>query len=572
MSGDGDQLQDAGAGASSEGPGGVAAPPGGVLQPLPLDVSEHLSAEPSPDGTHTSALVVPHVMPVEDSPAPVPEPPLPMLPAIFAGWIRPARTARRTRHLPLFSAYVGHWLGVILTWLVMAVTTGITVVFTAGDQTFGDATADFFARPLQEIIREPIALLAVATGVAMMELAFVLAGLLLAPWGAVDEPMTGTLCNSLRQVWLHTSDAVPAILLVSLLFIPIDNAQRHYWEESRRLFSESDWTDRPEPPVYPLNATPADVAAFQQAQADYEQAMGAYYQKERERYREMQARRTFLVKFGPAIGAGASLLAGIYVLWLWLRAIGVRRDAPPIPRQPGCESCGYALVGLPWQGRCPECGESVAESMRGTRARGSPWQHRRDIGRLRAYLHTAGQFIFQPRKLGRALIATRVCTDHRPFLAMHLLLVFLIGAAAPVAIAYAIGENLLNLAEELWEGAEIMVIFGATMMGVGLLAAMGSAALVSAFRWFERKRNFSAVAMQAAAYGSPMLVLVAMASAGVVFPLLRYWEWVEVLAGQLQMEVGFTFLLAWLAVTLGGLFLYFMRVWRATAGARYANR
>ncbi len=67
---------------------------------------------------------------------------------------------------------------------------------------------------------------------------------------------------------------------------------------------------------------------------------------------------------------------------LFLRAIFVgahRYVGPPdgpafSPREPHCDGCGYLIIGLPMETRCPECGMPVADSLPGGRRKDTPWQ------------------------------------------------------------------------------------------------------------------------------------------------------------------------------------------------------
>ena len=50
-------------------------------------------------------------------------------------------------------------------------------------------------------------------------------------------------------------------------------------------------------------------------------------------------------------------------------------DGPAFaPREPRCETCGYTLVKLRPETRCPECGTSVRDSLSGGRRQPTVWQ------------------------------------------------------------------------------------------------------------------------------------------------------------------------------------------------------
>ena len=75
-----------------------------------------------------------------------------------------------------------------------------------------------------------------------------------------------------------------------------------------------------------------------------------------------------------------------------------------------CPACGYDLRGSDGN-RCPECGLAIdRESLR---VRGFPWAHRREVGRVRAYVRMVWQVLVGSRTLayerpGRRTRATRV--------------------------------------------------------------------------------------------------------------------------------------------------------------------
>ncbi len=71
----------------------------------------------------------------------------------------------------------------------------------------------------------------------------------------------------------------------------------------------------------------------------------------------------------------------ILLLRMWF--VGAHRyvgppDGPAFaPREPLCDDCGYAIVHLPLETRCPECGLAVRESLPGGRRQATPWVERR---------------------------------------------------------------------------------------------------------------------------------------------------------------------------------------------------
>lgn len=66
----------------------------------------------------------------------------------------------------------------------------------------------------------------------------------------------------------------------------------------------------------------------------------------------------------------------VFIPFFWLGAN--RYLGPPVgpgfePFEPRCDQCGYAIVGLPIGGNCPECKQSVRECLPGGRRRPTRW-------------------------------------------------------------------------------------------------------------------------------------------------------------------------------------------------------
>jgi predicted RNA-binding Zn-ribbon protein involved in translation (DUF1610 family) len=60
-----------------------------------------------------------------------------------------------------------------------------------------------------------------------------------------------------------------------------------------------------------------------------------------------------------------------------------------------CESCGYPIGELPREGKCPECGRAIAESLPERRV-GTPWQQKRGV---RSWARTAAMVARRPRTI-----------------------------------------------------------------------------------------------------------------------------------------------------------------------------
>jgi hypothetical protein len=105
-----------------------------------------------------------------------------------------------------------------------------------------------------------------------------------------------------------------------------------------------------------------------------------------------------------------------------------------------CPSCSYDLRGIEGNQRCPECGLVIdREGLRRSRI---PWVHRRQIGRVRAYLRTFWFATVQTKTLAGDVFRPLGYSDAKRFSLVTCVLAWI----AP-AVAIVIG---------LWQGEDIL--------------------------------------------------------------------------------------------------------------------
>jgi len=262
----------------------------------------------------------------------------------------------------------------------------------------------------------------------------------------------------------------------------------------------------------------------------------------------------------------------LWFTWALFRAVGARRGVAPIARPPTCETCGYNLVAAAADGRCPECGEPVADSLGpGVRA-GTLWQRRHEVGAWHAWWQCAQDITARPTRFGRQVQATTASTDHRRFLMFALVAVFVIGAAGANA-AFSV-EDPDFVARDLDEALAIGVTFGSlSILLLMALVCTAAGAIGSVYALLE-KRNLTAAATQMAAYLSGYLVLwavigAATASGAITLTTTRGFR---NLAQSWNVDVDTLAFVVWLSLNAVFVIHYYALVWRATAAARYANR
>ncbi len=99
------------------------------------------------------------------------------------------------------------------------------------------------------------------------------------------------------------------------------------------------------------------------------------------------------------------------------------RVAPTVPAPSDilCEHCGYTLNGLPDDGRCPECGELVADSTFED-GRVPATFEREDIAPFAGFIRTTASVLFQPAAFYRTLQTRSFSNRATTFGRLHWLL------------------------------------------------------------------------------------------------------------------------------------------------------
>jgi hypothetical protein len=287
-------------------------------------------------------------------------------------------------------------------------------------------------------------------------------------------------------------------------------------------------------------------------------------------WEEHRRRQPFYVRHEEEIIGYACFAGATWFLWALLRAVGTRGHVPSTARPPTCETCGYNLTAAPMEGRCPECGDPVVNSLGPGVRPGTPWQRRREVGFRQAWWRCCVDPVVRPSWFGRQVQVTSDKGDHRWFLAMHLAPVFVVGAIG-IGLCYVAdtGRNPLREREMILAIGPLAGYLTAALM---LLYAMFGAGLLGILRGLDHKRNLMSATMQMASYLSGYVMLWAVFAGALGAVVLASKELFHGFGILLRIPSAIVAFFAWLLPNAACGLVYLLLLSRGAAAARYANR
>lgn len=476
-------------------------------------------------------------------PAAVGKKPWPALATLATAGVLPETTARRTAQVTLDSAYLVHVLAALATVIVVGF---LDAGFSRASEPVSlmelwDAFLANLASPINEFERNPLECTLILVGsIIGVEGAYILGALICVAWGAVDEPLRLSIRNAIQRAWLHT----PHILFVVLLAGGASLYLNRVAEQAHNMI----WQE-----IQGGHYSLKDIQA------------GLRF--ERQYYREQVDALPYHVRHAPELSVIMWLAGGAWWLWGLLRFIGAERATPPIAKPPMCEACGYNLQGISLEGRCPECGDSVAQSLGPGVRPGAVWKHRRTHGRFPAWGRSAVDAVFQGAVLGRRLRISAAGTDHRRHLAAGLPLVFVIAGCGLVGCYVADTGNYPDH-DVLWLLAPLSGYLTNVLV---LTTALFGAAVVGVIYRIRARRNLMTVTIQAACYLSGYLVVWTAVAFFWTTLLFAGEDYIRHAARELHVDRDLLSVAAWFLPNGLALLGYLLLISRITTGARYAN-
>lgn len=398
--------------------------------------------------------------------------------------------------------------------------------------------------------------------VMAVECGFVLVAILLMPWGARMERKRDTFRHALRRCWLQSPAIVLGILVFGLVVLPVGDARSRWFENHSNSA----------PFLYTPPAQPIGVATTSPEWKEYQEQLDAYNSRWQKHWDEVHRTMPWYVRHSQFIAPLMGIGLVVFLIWGQLRAAGAPRSHVPVDQPPLCETCGYDLTGSDAQGRCPECGTPVADSLQPDRRIGPPWEQRRSLKLWPAWCETAG-LIWRPDQLGRTLHVGEGPTDHRSFLSMTLVIAGIIFGVT-FCLLMTIGKLLTEDGPDFDLAFLFLATFVASVFSTGCLLLVLLVALGIGFLRLEQRRTLFPAAIQAACYLSPFLIFLGEILQLTVF--LTVWFLVESdqfpAMGPTPLQLLIYFSLFVVVPNLIVIATFIRKVFIAVKAARFANR
>ncbi|MFQ5461418.1 MAG: hypothetical protein ACE5E5_02195 [Phycisphaerae bacterium] len=479
--------------------------------------------------------------------------------AFLLGWCRPQTMAMGMTHASAMGCFAFHLIAFAATLAALA----FVIAFAEGNDDLEELTWIFDEYDRNAVL----ATLIVVGNFVAIEVGMVVLGVLLAAWGARDEPLRRSMRFGIRRVWLCSTFGVVPIGVVGGLVGHLNDLHRRI-AESLHL---------------PAPAWPAELRQYQtdhpndpEAKAKFQEAEAEFLRVGRENAAKWRKARPLYLRYDDELIALVVLGSIFLVGWCMLRTVAAPRPSRAPPRDPTCEWCGYNLITIPMESRCPECGRAVIESLGDAVRPGTRWDRRKEMMIRHPWIETIAGVVSSAQAFGRAIQLTSDRTAHRWFLFRSL--VFIGSVAYAGVIMLGILESGLWTKNSLDDKVFIALLVGPIIAAVAvvgnLLLTLTAAVLVNLTYWRQDRRNLLPAAMQMAAYASGFLVLWSLVFSAVVAVLyflgkFDYLGALSELSGLGRDTIG-----AIIFLTPNGicLMVYWRIVFSGTGSTRYANR
>jgi hypothetical protein len=449
-----------------------------------------------------------------------------------------------------WKCYGIHILAFLVTFLLILIFNAYYVDLSLRELT-AKLREEFLQNPMENAFVVLITIL-------LIEMGLILLGLILAPWGARDEPVRQSLGAGIKRVWLASAIAIAPVLAVGTLDVTM-----HRWAVA--IMRETVGNPPPNPYVMP------EWQNFPRSDEE-QQMLDAAVAKWTDYHVERQRRIPWILNHTEPVIMLATMLGIVLLLWRILAVLGAARSTRSIECPPMCEWCGYNLMTLAAESRCPECGRAVAESLGENVRPGTLWERRKTTGHPSPWIATFGRVLTSPTLFGRSMRITVPQTGYRSFMTYNLLAIGMMACG----LFMAIPMTAANSASDVFFWLLVLVMPGAVLLAIiaNLLQILLVAAFVGVLESRISRRNLFPASMQAAAYQSAFLIIwcTAFCANMLLLYLSDRFNWDRSFRAATDIDPDFIKVGVTMVGNLGFFLAYIVLVTITVRSTRYANK
>jgi len=470
--------------------------------------------------------------------------PLVALAALVTAWSRPAQTTRRTNNVSLPIAFAVHCIAAIAFILSVTLINALTM-YRYEVRSWLSLWMDSVDSLIMETIRYPFQAAMVIVG---CEVGILCPAVLLAAWGARDEPLVDSFRHALRRTWLHCGHVVIVTLLAGGAAVAIEHAKSRHG--GKILVA----TEHLVFPTYPANPTKPQIAKYNELVREYR----AEYQSIEKQYPS-----PFLVRYSDQITSFAFMAGAIWILAALMRGVAADR---PHRRQPGqllCRECGYNLIATDPDSRCPECGKPVRLTLDPPLDQAPPWQRAKGLSHLPgAYMATLWRAT-RSKQMAYGLGCDSASDRHHSYLAVNLLLTAI---ASFLILSFIFAPEYRGWLDLFWIVASwLAVVWASIMLGLLLFCVL----IVGIAIRVRTGRNQLAGVNQLACYLGGYLVACTLILGVAIAAAVRWYDLYKALCRDAGISADALIYTGFGMLVLVLFARFLIKLWWASAGVRY---
>lgn len=268
----------------------------------------------------------------------------------------------------------------------------------------------------------------------------------------------------------------------------------------------------------------------------------------------------------PIMGAfGVVSLWALAALIVAVRADYRRPKDMPGERDPLCEECGYDLRMAEKDGRCPECGKLVAESLSDDSRQRLSWEAQPSLLNVSGAMTILRHILLSPRAMFFGMLTRAHQAQAQRWL---LLWVAVVGMIAYWSSPATVLTGAIELTYRVFVGGIALAVVWAVL--ALMMVGIETAGITAFARWRGHKIEVASAA-KVTAYTSPLLVVwVILGSVQILGMLYWYSQNYSRVYGIRMEQVVFT--LSTAIAHIGGLLWFELVVYRGVRAIQFARR